>query len=134
MEQKQPISTQTSEKTVLIVDDDHDIGETLRAIILDQTPYRALWIAESDLALEAAFHVKPSVILLDYMLPTLDGLQLFDYMQHLEHMRDVPVVLISAQTSIPLEEVRKRGMHFLRKPFDMDELITLVEQLVEGAR
>lgn len=133
MEQKQPVSTQTSEKTVLIVDDDHDIGETLRAIILDQTPYRALWIAESDLALEASFHVKPSLILLDYILPTLNGLQLFDYMQNLEHMRDVPVVLISAQTSIPLEQVRKRGMHFLRKPFDIDELISLVEQLVEEA-
>ena len=134
MQKKQPVSAQTSEKTILIVDDDHDIGETLRSIILDQTPYRALWIAESDLALEAASHVKPSLILLDYMLPTLNGLQLFDYLQGLEHMRGVPVILISARPSVPLEQVRQRGMRFLRKPFEIDELMGLVEQLVEEAK
>ncbi|MEO7019128.1 MAG: response regulator [Ktedonobacteraceae bacterium] len=130
MQKKQPISGQTSEKTILIVDDDSDIGETLCSIILDQTNYRALWIAESDLALEAAFHVKPALILLDYMMPTLNGLQLFDYMQRLEHMRGVPVVLISAKSSLPFEQMRKKGIHFLPKPFELDEILNLVKTLV----
>jgi CheY-like chemotaxis protein len=125
-----PLSAQTEEKTVLIVDDDHDIGETLRLVIGDQTNYRVVWISESDLALEAASHLRPSVILLDYAMPTLDGLKLFDYLQQFEHMRDVPVVLISAKYSLPHEQLQKRGIRLLRKPFDVDDLISLLNRLI----
>lgn len=128
-EHEQPVSTQR-QKTVLIVDDDRDIGELLRSIIVDQTNYRVVWIAESDLALEAAPHLKPSLILLDYVMPTLDGLKLFDYMQALEHIRGIPVVLISARSSIPFEQLEERGIHFLRKPFEMDDLLNLLHRLV----
>src|SRR2546430_263667 len=110
---RQSFITQTREKTILIVDDDRDIGEVLRSIILDQTNFRVVWIAESDLALEAFAHLRPSVILLDYMMPTLDGLELFDYMQGLEHLRGVPVILISARSVIPFEQLRARGITFL---------------------
>ncbi|HET8846021.1 MAG TPA: response regulator [Ktedonobacteraceae bacterium] len=120
-----------AQKTVLIVDDDRDIGELLRSIIVDQTSYRVVWIAESDLALEAAPHLKPSLILLDYVMPTLDGLKLFDYMQGLEHIRGVPVVLISAKSSIPFEQLQARGIHFLGKPFEMDDLLDLLNRLVD---
>ncbi len=118
------------ERTILIVDDDRDIGELLRSIIVEQTSHRVIWIAESDLALEAAPRLKPSLILLDYAMPTLDGLKLFDYMQRLEHLRNVPVILISARASIPFQELERRKLHFLRKPFEMDELLQLVEQLI----
>lgn len=127
--QEQIAPVQEQEKTILIVDDDRDVGELLRSIIVDQTRYRVIWIAESDLALEAAPHLKPSLILLDYVMPTLDGLKLFDYMQGLEHIRGVPVVLISARASIPFDQLEQRGIHFLSKPFEMDELLDLVSRL-----
>jgi two-component system, response regulator, stage 0 sporulation protein F len=131
-EQKSSVPMQMQEKTILIVDDDRDIGEMLRAIIGEQTNHRVVWIAESDLALEATPHLKPSLILLDYMMPILDGLKLFDYMQNLEYIGGVPVVLISARSRslIPFEQLEKRGIHFLAKPFEMDELLNLVNRLV----
>src|SRR5712692_8349658 len=101
MQNEQPIAVQAEEKTVLIVDDDRDVGELLRSIIVDQTNYRVVWIAESDLALEAAPHLKPSLILLDYMMPTMDGLKLYDHLQNTKNMRGVPVVLISARATLP---------------------------------
>lgn len=66
------------EKTVLIVDDDRDIGDILQQIIVDQTNYKVVWIAESDLVLNAASYLRPSLLLLDYMLPNMDGLHLYD--------------------------------------------------------
>ncbi len=129
-EHEESVVTRTQEKTILVVDDDRDVGELLRSIIVDQTSHRVIWIAESDLALEAVPHLKPSLILLDYLMPTLDGLKLFDYMQGLEHIRNVPVVLISARTTIPFEELDKRGIHFLSKPFEMDDLLQLVDRLL----
>lgn len=118
------------EKTILIVDDDHDIGEVLKNAIVDQTDYRVVWIAESDLALEAASHLHPSLILLDYMMPTMDGLELYDHLQGIGNMRGVPVVLISAMATLPFEQLRERGIAVLRKPFELSELFDLLAQLI----
>jgi|SRR5947209_11489479 len=122
--------THVQEKTILIVDDDHDIGEMLKTAIVEQTDYRVVWIAESDLALEAAPHLRPSLIVLDYMMPTLDGLKLFDYMQGVENMRGVPVILVSARANLPFEQLRERGIYLLRKPFELDELLDMIAQLI----
>jgi CheY-like chemotaxis protein len=119
-----------SQKTILIVDDDRDIGEMLQTIILQQTSYRVVWIAESDLVLMAAQHMRPSLILLDYMMPTMDGLDLYDRLQGMENMRDLPVILISAKAELPFEELRKRGIFLLKKPFDLTELLDMLAQLL----
>ena len=118
------------DKVILIVDDDLEVGEVLQKIILEQTNYQALWIGESGLALEAAHHFRPSLILLDYMLPIMDGLKLYDRMQEIDTMRDVPVVLISARTELPFKELRERGIHLLKKPFELTELLDIVAQLL----
>ncbi|HLZ62789.1 MAG TPA: response regulator [Ktedonosporobacter sp.] len=120
-----------SEKTILIVDDDQDIGEALQCVLAEETDYRTLWMAESDLVLLSAPHMRPSLILLDYLMPIMDGLHLYDRLQESETMRDVPVVLISAATSLPYEELQQRGIRILRKPFDVNELLEVIDQLVE---
>ncbi|HLH62997.1 MAG TPA: response regulator [Ktedonobacteraceae bacterium] len=120
------------EKTILIIDDDHDIGEMLRTVITQQTNYRVVWIAESDLALEAASHMRPSLLLLDYMMPTMDGLKLYDYLQDKPNMRGVPVVMISAWATLPFEQIRERGMYMLRKPFDLSDLLDILAELLSN--
>jgi len=125
-----PGSKHTNEKTVLIVDDDRDIGEALHCVITSETNYRTLWIAESDLALLSAQHVRPSLILLDYLMPVMDGLHLYDRLQDMQHMRDVPVVLITAATALPYEKLQARGIRILKKPFDVPELLAILTQLI----
>ena|SRR5579859_1443594 len=120
-----------SEKTILIVDDDQDIGEALQCVLAEETAYRTLWMAESDLVLLSAPHMRPSLILLDYLMPIMDGLHLYDRLQESETMQGVPVVLISAATSLPYEELQQRGIRILRKPFDVNELLEVIDQLVE---
>ena len=119
-----------SDKVILIVDDDRDIGDVLQQIIIDQTDYKALWIAESELALNAASFMRPSLLLLDYMLPTMHGLDLYDRLQEIETMRGVPTVLISASSTLPFEELRSRGIYLLRKPFDLNELLDIFAALL----
>lgn len=122
--------TSTEGKVVLIVDDDRDIGEILQKIILEQTNYHVVWIAESELTLDAALYLKPSLILLDYMLPGMLGLELYDRLQERENMRGVPTVLISAGASLPLDQLRERGIYLLRKPFEMDDLLDILAELI----
>ena len=123
-------ASSTSEKIVLIVDDDRDVGDILQKIILDQTDYKVVWIAESDLALDAAWYLWPSLLLLDYMLPSIDGLDLYDRLQRMEGMRGVPTVLISASETLPFEELRARGIYLLKKPFEMSDLLDMLAQLL----
>jgi len=118
------------EKTVLIVDDDRDIGDILQQIILDQTNYKVVWIAESDLVLNAASYLRPSLLLLDYMLPSMDGLHLYDRLQTIETMRGVPTVLISASPTLPFDELRARGIYLLHKPFELEDLLDILAQLL----
>lgn len=119
-----------AEKTIFIVDDDRDIGEVLQQMIMDQTSYHTLWIAEADLALDAAPLLQPSLIILDYMMPTMLGLQLYDQLQELDNMKGVPVILISGYTNLPFQELRSRGIHVLQKPFEMNELLDLLAGLL----
>lgn len=118
------------EKIIVIVDDDHDIGDLLQQIILDQTAYKVVWIAESDLALQAASFLRPSLLLLDYMLPSMNGLFLYDRLQEIETFRGIPTVIISAGSTLPFEEMRSRGMHLLKKPFEIDDLLDLLAELL----
>jgi len=118
------------EKTVMIVDDDRDIGDMLHNIIIDQTDYKVVWIAESDLALNAASYMRPSLLLLDYMLPTMHGLELYDRLQEIDNMRGVPTILISARATLPFEELRERGIYLLKKPFDLDDFLDVLAQFL----
>ena|SRR5579875_2464179 len=120
-------------KTVLIIDDDRDVSELLQMVILERTDYRPLWIGESELTLYAAPHVRPALILLDYRLPRMHGLELYDRLQEIETMRNVPTVLITAWDDLPLEELRRRGIYLLRKPFDLEELLQLMALLLPYA-
>ena len=120
------------EKTILIVDDDRSVGEMLKQAIAEHTTHRAVWIAESDLVLETARHLHPSLILLDYIMPFMDGLQLYDHLQRIETMRNVPVILISGSPTLPFGKLRERGIYLLRKPFNLSDLLDMVAQLMSS--
>ncbi|GAC1565371.1 MAG: hypothetical protein NVS3B14_02860 [Ktedonobacteraceae bacterium] len=120
------------EKTILIVDDDPEMGDMLKQVVARHTIHRALWIAESDLVLETARHLHPSLILLDYIMPLMDGLMLYDHLQYIETMRGVPVIIISGSPTLPFEQLRERGIHLLRKPFELNDLLDMIAQLMSG--
>lgn len=120
------------EKTILIVDDDRTVGEMLKQAIAEHTTHRAMWIAEGDLVLETARRLHPSLILLDYIMPFMDGLQLYDHLQRIETMRNVPVILISGSPTLPFDKLRERGIYILKKPFQLNDLLDMVAQLMPG--
>ncbi len=129
-EERVKAQSTNEQQTILIVDDDRDIGDILQKIILDQTNYKVMWIAESDLALDAAPFFRPSLLLLDYMMPSINGLELYDRLQGMENTRGVPTILISASSTLPFEELRARGIYVLKKPFELDEFLDLLAQFL----
>jgi CheY-like chemotaxis protein len=111
---------------VAIVEDDETIGDLLTEIIEEETPYHATLASDSVQTLELIKTVKPSLFIIDYLLPDTDGLALYDQIRTIEAYKHTPVIFISA--SPPEAELRKRGIRWIKKPFLLEGLLQIIEQ------
>ena len=112
-------------KTVLVVDDEFDLTSTVRAI-LEGEGYRVDVCANGREALDRLTAARPDLVLLDVMLPVVDGYGVLRAMRQTPALADVPVVLMN---SFP----PKGGgdwQGFLRKPFSLGTLLDAVRQAI----
>jgi two-component system, response regulator, stage 0 sporulation protein F len=119
-----PAALNLPSATILIVEDDADIGEFLQQLIEDETPYHTKVVGDGLTALEQAPHMHPCLLLLDYRLPGINGLELYDRLQQQEDTRNIPAIMMSA--TLPVEELKQRGIHQLRKPMDIGNVIRMI--------
>jgi CheY-like chemotaxis protein len=119
-----PVAPQT---TVLVVDDNAD---TLRLLqrYLSGTRYRFLGVRDPAQAVAAADMVSPAAIVLDVMLPGVDGWELLSRLREHPHTRGVPVIVC---TILPQERVALMlgAAAFLRKPVSREALLVALDQL-----
>ena len=116
---------------VLVVDDDPDILDAI-CDILEGEGYR---VARARHGLEALLRVeaeRPALILLDLMMPVMDGVAFSHELRLRPAVRDVPIVVISADGN------RQRAASvgatgYLAKPFDIDSLLAHVSGIAGGA-
>ncbi len=110
--------------TILIVEDDADLGAFLEQLINDETPYHAVTLLDGQEALEQAPHLHPCLLLLDYQLPGLNGLELYDRLQHTPETGEIPAIMMSA--NLPHADLEQRGIFQLRKPMDIGAVIRII--------
>lgn len=116
-------------QTVMIVEDDVHIGAFLVEAITEETPYHALLTANGAEALETLQHLRPSLLILDYHLPGIDGLELYDRIHAMPELEDVPAIMMSAR--LPHHELERRTIVGIHKPFDLDDFLQTVKNLLE---
>lgn len=120
-----PAAAQTLDSfTILIVEDDEHIGGFLQHVIDEETPYQTAVVHDGPHALEKAQQIHPCLLLLDYRLPGMDGLEVYDRLQSMEETRGVPAIMMSA--TLPTEELQSRGIYQLRKPMDIGNVIRMI--------
>jgi len=117
-----------SVKTILVVEDDENIGELIVEAFIQETPYQAMLATDGKQALKIVQNVKPNVLLLDNNLPDMKGIELFDRIQVEKELENVPVLLMSA--NVPVQEVKKRNLFCLNKPFELNDLLQIIERLL----
>jgi len=118
----------TAVKTILVVEDDKSIGIFFVEAIKQETPHQALLASDSFQALKIVQDLKPDLILLDYSLPRMNGLELYDKLHSMKELEHVPALLISATP--PLQEVKKRKLPYMKKPVELDELLSNIKELL----
>ncbi len=119
---------------VLVVDDDDAIRESLKDL-LEEAGFDALGARDGleALRLLAAQPTAPTFILLDLMMPVMDGWAFCDTRRKIAPFRDVPVIAISAAEIA--ESDRPKGIDaFLAKPIDVDRFALLAARLVGRKR
>jgi DNA-binding response OmpR family regulator len=114
--------------TVLLVDDDPKIRELLR-LYVEREGHRPLFAADGETALELASRARPDIVLLDVMLPGMDG---FEVCRRLRDISQVPIILLTARSA---EGDRVIGLDlgaddYVVKPFSPRELMARVRALL----
>lgn len=124
------VETDNGIKTILVVEDDPGIGSFLVEAIQQETPYQALLATAGYQALKIVHHIKPNLFLLDYGLPHINGIELYDQLHAIKELEDIPALLISARLQLPKREAQKREITCLKKPLELDELLKTIEGLL----
>ncbi|RKH45504.1 response regulator [Corallococcus sp. AB049A] len=120
-------------KRLLIVDDELAIVEALEDI-LSLEGYDIATAYNGDEGLQRMLASKPDLVLLDLMMPVMDGGELLRRIRAHPDLCDLPVVVMSAGRLT--DEERRASSHFLAKPFELDDLLgTIQKQLpADGPR
>jgi CheY-like chemotaxis protein len=119
----------TDVKTVFIVEDDEAIGDLLVQAIEQETSYHAVLASDGFQALKMLRTVKPDLLLLDYSLPGMNGLELYDTIHTVKALKHLPVLIVSAETARIQKEIKARQLPQLQKPFDLANLLQAIERL-----
>jgi CheY-like chemotaxis protein len=112
-------------KSILIVEDDVDIGNLLIQAIELETSYQAILATNAFEALKIVDSIHPDLFVLDYHLPRMNGLELYDSLHALETLKDTAALFMSAD--IPERELAMRNVSFLRKPFNIDDFVETIK-------
>lgn len=116
---------------ILIVEGNPDIGNVLIHAIQLTTPYQVTLVSDGFQALAALKTLTPQLILLDYHLPGMNGIDLYDTLHAVDELQHIPVVLMSA--TLPMQEIRERKLHYITKPLELKTLFQMLEKLLAVA-
>ena len=126
--QQQEGAGDTSIKTILVVEDDADIGSFLVQAISQETAHHALLVTDGFQALKTVHDLKPNLLIIDYQLPHMNGVELYDQLTAQRALGAFPTIIMSAR--LPAQEIAKRKIVGMKKPFELQELLDSIEKLL----
>ena len=118
-----------SRKKTLIVDDEKLILISTR-IVLESVGYQVITAASGEEAISQAKEESPGLILLDIMMPGIDGWETLSRLKEDPETKDIPVVIFTAREHTRGRKLAREmgAVDYFQKPFEPDELIQIVEQ------
>ena len=118
---------------ILSIEDDPEMSSLIQ-LIFERKGHRVIGARRGELGLELIKSLKPDVLLLDLMLPDIDGWELYRQMKTDKELAKVPIIIVSARSE---EQDAISGFHvidndrFIQKPFEVKELIDTVTHMLE---
>jgi two-component system, chemotaxis family, chemotaxis protein CheY len=111
---------------ILVVEDEPDIREII-CMILESRGICAVGAEDGQEALDLLHgRPAPSLVILDLMMPRMDGWQFSDAVRDDPELAGIPIVVLSGDGQISAKASRLRAAGHVRKPVDMDELLAII--------
>jgi DNA-binding response OmpR family regulator len=118
---------------ILLVEDDPATAQLFLRILLQETSYRVFWATNGRAALHFTQHVKPQLFLLDYWLPDMTGIQLYDRLHVRKELEAVPALIMGACLEAVGDDIKQRGLLAVANPFDLDEFLATIESILASS-
>jgi len=118
-------------KIVLVVDDDADLAKMLK-VRIEAEGYEFMSVMDGKEMLDVLNIKKPDVILLDIMLPNMDGYSVLREMRKHEKYANIPVIILSAKEKKKMGDLfaLEKVVFFIEKPFDTKELMEKISEAI----
>lgn len=118
-------------KTVLIVDDNADTRLMIK-ILLESYDYQVLEAENGQEAIEKATLQRPDLILMDIMMPMMDGVTATEIIRKVEGLENVPIVALTALQGRTIEKELDAGFNeIISKPLDFDKFEKILNHFLE---
>lgn len=120
-----------SPRKVLVVDDEVHIVHVV-AIKLRNNGYEPIVAGNGQEAYELACQEHPDIIIADYMMPVMSGLELLEKLRDNEQTKDIPFILLTAR-NFAIDDIRQQQLNVsqcITKPFSPKELLRTIEDIL----
>jgi DNA-binding response OmpR family regulator len=121
-------------KKILVVDDEDDILNFLE-LVLSEKGYDVVTASGGQEALTRAQLERPDLVLLDIMMPQMDGWEVLKLLRVDEETAEIPVAMLSARTEARdrVQGLQEGAVDYICKPFSLSELLTKIEAIFAQA-
>ena len=122
-----------NEKTILVADDESHILNVV-SLKLRNAGFRVLTAGDGQEALDMATHEKPDLLITDFHMPHLSGLELCRRMKQNEATRNIPAIMLTARGyQLEPKDTEESGiLRMLSKPFSPRHLLSTVNEILGG--
>lgn len=119
-------------KKILIVDDEQDIVETLK-FILEAHGYTCFCAYNGEDGLNLAKEIIPNLIILDVMMPKINGYKISRLLKYDNKYKDIPIIMVTARSQEQDKLIgEETGVNeYISKPFELEEILAVVKKYLD---
>jgi len=129
------LKKKTDKVKILIVDDEPNIVQTLQDR-LEMNDYNVVTACNGKEGLDQAIQEQPDVVLLDVIMPVMDGLEMLEALRKEPTCENISVVMLTARSQTQdIARANACGIEdYIVKPFDLSELLEKIESIIESRK
>ena len=120
------------QRKILVIDDEEDIQKLLK-MRLEQENFNVITASDGDVGVKTAEQEAPDLIILDIMMPKMDGYTCLKEIRSLPKTKNIPVLMLSGKEE---EKVRdlfafQKISGYIEKPFELDDIVAKVKEILK---
>ncbi|MFA5388649.1 MAG: response regulator [Candidatus Omnitrophota bacterium] len=119
-------------KKILVIDDEEDIQKLLK-IRLEQEGFTVVTAGDGERGIQTAELEKPDIIIMDIMMPNMDGYSCLKEVRKSQKIKDTPVLMLSGKEEEKIRDLFafQKISGYVEKPFELDILVMKIKEILK---